>query len=113
MGWKQGYTILESQVVNLYDKGLLTKEILYTLVIPFKGTNCDIGGSQDLISKDKLSFPQIVCKTLYPKEYEDAMKNPKWHPNESPEELGEYHIFSNSKFNNIWYKIWKDEWQMW
>ena len=28
MGWNQGYTIMESQVIAIYDKGLLNKDIL-------------------------------------------------------------------------------------
>ena len=62
MGWNQGYTILEAQVVSLYDQGALTPEVLDLLLAPFRNTDIDSGGSRDLTSADGLSFDEILLK---------------------------------------------------
>lgn len=64
MGWNTGWTIIEQQVVSVYDVGALTTEILKLLLLPFKDTDIDEGGSADLRTKDGKSFTQIVIKML-------------------------------------------------
>ncbi len=61
-GWNQGYTILEAQVVSLYDQGVLTPEVLDLLLAPFRNTDIDSGGSRDLVAADGLSFDEILLK---------------------------------------------------
>lgn len=73
MGWNEGFRIAEEQVVSLYNKGLLTPDVLDTLMEPFKETDCDTGGSQGLEAKDGLSFEMIVCKTMKSEEYKELL----------------------------------------
>ena len=62
MGWNSGYTIVESTVVALYDLGKLDRDVLDAVMEPYRGTDIDSGGSQDLRAKDGKSFEEIVIK---------------------------------------------------
>jgi hypothetical protein len=66
MGWNSGYKIVEKQVIGVYDLGILTKEVLETLVEPFRGTDIDAGGGRNLKSKDGKTFEEIVIEFLCP-----------------------------------------------
>lgn len=76
MGWNEGFKICEKQIITLYDKKLLSKSILDSLMIPFKNININHGGLEKLISNDGLCVDEIICKIMYPKEYKNAIKNP-------------------------------------
>ncbi len=67
MGWNSAYTIIEAQVVNVYNLGKLDKETLKAMISPFQGTDIDSGGSRDLKTKDGKSFEDIVIEMLCPK----------------------------------------------
>ena len=74
MGWNQGYTIVESQVVSLYDLGVLnSKEILKTLLKPFSDQDVDSGGSYNLRAKDGKSFEEIICFFMEPEKYQAVL----------------------------------------
>lgn len=60
MGWNQGYTILEAQVIGLYDLGVLTVDVLNVVLEPFRGTDIDTGGERGLATKDGLSFEEVL-----------------------------------------------------
>jgi hypothetical protein len=66
MGWNAAYTIVEAQVVGIYNLGVLNKEILEQIVKPFRGTDIDSGGSRDLKTKDEKSFEDVVIELLCP-----------------------------------------------
>lgn len=66
MGWNSGYSIYEEQVVNAYDTGQLTPELLKIIINPFRGTDIDHGGCDDLITNDGLAADHVVVKLLNP-----------------------------------------------
>lgn len=108
MGWNAGYTIMENTVVTLYDSGMLTSDLLNEIMEPYKGTDCDSGGSYDLKAKDGLGVEEIICKTMKPEEYKETVENPKWYEGEEPEM--EYHDKwrSNEKAYDLFSSIWRD-----
>ncbi|MDR1936446.1 MAG: hypothetical protein LBS49_12860 [Candidatus Accumulibacter sp.] len=63
MGWNTGYTIFEATVVGAYDLGKLDKELLTVLMEPYRDSDIDSGGSEDLKSKDGKGVEQIVIET--------------------------------------------------
>jgi hypothetical protein len=63
MGWNQGYTIFEQTVIGAYDLGKLDKNLLSILMEPYRGSDIDSGGSEDLESKDGKDVRQIVIET--------------------------------------------------
>lgn len=63
MGWSAGYTIFEATVVGAYDLGKLDKALLTVLMEPYRNTDIDSGGCQDLESKDGKMVDQIVIET--------------------------------------------------
>jgi len=63
MGWNTGYTIFESTVVGAYDLGKLDKDLLSVLMEPYRDSDIDSGGSNDLASKDGKNVQQIVIET--------------------------------------------------
>lgn len=108
MGWNKGYKILENTVVAVYNAGVLTAELLDKIAEPFKETDCDCGGGQGLKSKDGLNMAQIICKTMYPKEYEKIMNEGKNRmPDLSPEEIWDESEEAENLFDKVWYKDWK------
>lgn len=62
MGWNAGYRIFEATVVGAYDLGKLDKELLTVLMEPYRSSDIDSGGSENLRAKDGLDVEQIVCK---------------------------------------------------
>jgi hypothetical protein len=63
MGWNSGYTIFEATVIGAYDLGKLDKALLSVLMEPYRGSDIDSGGCQDLESKDGKDVKQIVIET--------------------------------------------------
>jgi hypothetical protein len=63
MGWNHGYTNFEAAVVGAYDLGRLDKDLLTTLMEPYRDTDIDSGGCCDLKSKDGKGIEQIVIET--------------------------------------------------
>lgn len=107
MGWNSGYAIMEKQIIGLYDAGVLTEVILDKIMEPFKNTDCDSGGSNGLLSKDMLEVGQIICKTMKPEEYKDAMDNPSYAEGYIP------HLHNNEKYLDLFYSIWNGMWKIW
>lgn len=62
MGWNSGYRVFEATVIGAYDLGKLDKELLAVLMEPYRGTDIDSGGTQDLTSKDGKTVEQIVIE---------------------------------------------------
>lgn len=63
MGNNAAYTIFEASVISAYDTGKLDKALLTKLMEPYRGSDIDSGGSQDLQSKDGKDLAQIVIET--------------------------------------------------
>jgi hypothetical protein len=104
MGWNKGYTIMESQVVSLYDMGVLTKEVLNATMQPFCDSDIDHGGSCDLKSKDGKSADDIICFIMEPDKYREATENFVPDP-EEPD--------WNEKLYDLCYEITRREWKFW
>lgn len=102
MGWGEGYRIMEQQVICLYDKGLLNKEILDSIMEPFKNTDIDLVGSQDLKANDGKSADDIICFIMEPEKYQEIIEN--YIPN--PEECG-----WNEELYELYYEIVQREWE--
>lgn len=75
MGWNFAYKIMEEQVVNLYNLGLLNMNILNGLMKPFIESDIDHGGSCDLKANDGKSADDIICYIMEPERYREAMGN--------------------------------------
>jgi len=104
MGWNEGYRIMEQQVVSLYNARMLNKEILNVIMEPFRNSDIDHGGSQDLKSRDGKSADDIICFIMEPKRYMELTdgfvpdpKEPEW----------------NEKLYDLYDEITKREWGFW
>jgi hypothetical protein len=64
MGNNAAFGEFEFYTVTLYDKGVLDKELLTTIMERYRGTDIDSGGKEDLSSKDGLDIEQIVLKVF-------------------------------------------------
>lgn len=107
MGWNTGYRIMEQTVIAVYNTGSLTAKLLDQLMEPYKGTDCDSGGSEDLKSEDGLGVEEIICKVMEPEKYRDAIENPKYYEGE-PEAWS-----SNEKACDLFDSIWRERWRIW
>lgn len=97
MGWNAGYTIFEATVVGAYDLGKLDKELLTVLMEPYRDSDIDSGGSEDLESKDGKGVEQIVIETW-------GLEMPKAPPGEyddAPDAWDEYHDAVYDKFREV------------
>lgn len=104
IGMNTGYAQMEKEVVALYDKGVLTRELLDKIMDPYKESDCDSGESKNLRSKDGLGIEEIICKTMKPEEYKDVTENPEYY-------VGEPETWQSNKkaydlFSSIWYGMW-------
>jgi len=104
MGWNEGYSIMEVQVINLYNEGILTKNVLKGLMEPFRDSDIDRGGSHDLKSKDGKTADEIIISVMEPEKYQEAADGFV-----ATEENGGY----NEKLDDLWYEITKREWNFW
>lgn len=112
MGWNAGYTIMEAQVIALYDKGVLTAELLDTVMEPYKYTDCDEGGSKNLKTKDGLPVELVICKVMKPDEYQKAIDNPDWKdlPYQYDKSLDNW--ANNEKLWDLYWSIWNGMWEI-
>lgn len=118
MGWNSGFKVMEKTVITAYDENILTSEILDKIMSPYKGTDCDSGGSQNLLSKDDLCVEEIICKIMKPEEYQKAVDNPVWIDDfeENREiylENNNWKYIANDKLTELFNSIWRDIWKIW
>lgn len=107
MGWSSGYTVMEKTVVTMYNVGLLTQDTLDALMEPYKGTDCDSGGSAGLKANDGLGVEEIICKVMEPEKYRDVTEHPVYYDGE-PESWR-----SNQRASELFYSIWNGRWGIW
>lgn len=112
MGWCQGGTIIQQQVISLYNEGLLTPYILDAIMKPFEETDADTAGFQaNFVAKDGKGVEEIICSVIEPTKYVEALKKlptDLWLLGMKPEERN----FENSEvgyhlFDSIWRNRWK------
>ena len=80
MGWNEGFRAMEQAVIAVYDAGALTSEVLDKIMEPYKETDCDSGGGENLTTKDGLNISMVICKVMEPKKYDiivDSIINKK------------------------------------
>ena len=70
MGWNEGYTVMERQVISLYDAGALSPETLKTILEPYRDTDIDHGGCMNLVTHDGKSADDVILSMLSPAEYQ-------------------------------------------
>lgn len=107
MGWNQGYAIMEKQIIEFYNSGDLTRDLLEIVMMPYKGTDCDSGGSNYLKANDGKMVEEIICFIMEPEKYKDAVENPEYEPGEN-ECWG-----SNNKAYELFRSIWSGKWGIW
>lgn len=105
MGWIDGGSVFEKQIIELYNAKLLNRKILDGIAEPFKETDCDTAGFHDLVAEDGKNAYEIICLIMEPQKYEALCKT-ELHYFE-----GEPKLFCNSDegyalWANIWYKQW-------
>ena len=103
MGWREGYRIMEQQVVALYDAGVLSRDVLNALMEPFRDSDIDELGSRDLMAKDGKYVDEIVIFVMEPEKYREAVETFIPDP-EDP---------FNEKLYVLWYEITRREWGFW
>lgn len=118
MGWNTGFKIMENTVITLYDANCLTKELLDKIMDPFKGTDCDSGGKEGLLTKDGLCVEHVICRIMKPEETEQVEQNPVFYDDleENKEiymENPDWEWVANEAACDLFYSIWKDIWKIW
>ena len=103
MGWNQAYTELERNVIREWDKGTLTDELLRALMEPYRNSDIDHGGSQDLVSKDGQDCDEIIVRILRPKEWAEIQAQ------NLSRENGDYH----DAIAVIWHSLTQKEFEYW
>lgn len=94
MGNNQAYAFFESTVVGLYDKGLLTVEVLDAVAEPYRGSDIDSGGSQELEAADGKQLEDIVFSLLLP----DYAVPPEWQDDEGEYRYEEFHTITSGRW---------------
>lgn len=94
MGWNTGYTIFESTVVGAYDIGKLDKELLTVLMEPYRDSDIDSGGSEDLKSKDGKMVEQIVIETW-------GLEMPKSPPGEYDDDPSAWDAYNDAVYDQM------------
>lgn len=121
MGWNAGYTVLEAQVIALYDLGVLTAAALDALLQPFRGTDIDSGGARDLVTKSGLTFNEVLLEVAGSPEtrgqlalLKAAAPAPGWldknYQEEQSEQSAEYNAAQNAEwaYDDALYKAIRD-----
>jgi len=104
MGWNEGYRLMEHTVVTLYDAGILTPALLDRVMEPYKHTDCDPGGSEDLKAQDGLGVEAIICAVMEPDAYHDVIAHPIYDP-DVPPSWG-----NNERAWDLLHSIWRGRW---
>lgn len=104
MGWNEGYTIMERTVVTLYDAGVLTAPLLDQIMEPYKHTDCDPGGSEDLIAQDGRDVTEIICAIMEPEAYQDVIAHPEYWDDVPP------NWKNNERASDLFDRICRDRW---
>ena len=100
MGNNSAYTNFESLTVDLYNKGLLNKEILSSIMEQYRDTDIDSGGSMDLVSNDGLDVIAITIKT-FGKEIPQKPNVPTNWKLQTPEQSRDYDRYLESIYDSF------------
>jgi hypothetical protein len=98
MGWQGGFAMMEALVIQNYDRNMLTKDLLNILMLPYKNSDCDPAGSQNLRTHNGKNIHEVICEVMSPTEYQAVVTQ------ELPaEKLAE-------QLAMIWQPIWRQLW---
>ena len=100
MGNNSAYTNFESLTVDLYNKGLLNKEILSSIMEQYRGTDIDSGGSKDLVANDGLDVMRIVLK-IFGKEVPERKDIPTDWKLQTPEQSRDYDRYLENIYDSF------------
>ena len=64
MAWNEGYEILEKTIVDIYDAGRMDADLLKMILDPYRETDIDHGGSQNLKTRDGKTADDIIIEFL-------------------------------------------------
>lgn len=59
MGENVAYSIFQYTIITLYDKGILDKELLTSMAVPYAWTDIDSGGDMGLVAEDGSDLESI------------------------------------------------------
>ena len=93
------YHIVANQAISLYNKNLLNKEIMESLLEPFHCGEFDFN-SGIYTAKDGTDAVQIICSVLMPKEYDLIYKK-----------YSNINLNKNLKIKKVFFKELYDLWQ--
>ena len=111
MGWIAGGSVIQQQIIALYDAGVLTPTILDAIMKPFDGSDADTAGFDNtLVAKNGKSVEEIICMVMEYGAYVYAVEQlPKdaWLKKLKPQDRN----FAKSEvgyrlFNKFWHKRW-------
>ncbi len=99
MGDNFSMTVVEQQVIRLYDLGVLTLPVLDVLCEPFRETDIDSGGLMYLTSKDGKELSQIAVELVSPDfKPNDPLPDEEW--------VADIHWSWDDEFSEICDKRW-------
>ena len=107
--------IFGSQIINLYDKGLLTQEILESMAGPLKFSDLESGALPGDLAEDGSNVEMIIVKTMDPLGYQNVTQNPVYsdYLEEDPDTLPESDRWDNNEAAcDLFLKIWRYRWDM-
>lgn len=101
MGWSSGFTIIEDQIIGLYDIGVLNKAVLEAVMDPFVGLDVDFGGFRNVKARDSKNIIDIICEIYEPEKYLKALENARCDEDDSS---------YNDELKDLYFKISYDKW---
>lgn len=101
MGWSSGFTIIEDQIIGLYDIGVLNKAVLEAVIEPFIGLDVDFGGFRNVRTSDGKNIVDIICEIYEPEKYLKALEKSRY---------DEYGNSYNDELKDLYFKISYDKW---
>ena len=73
MGWNEAYTIIEKQVIALYNSGQANANTLKAILDPYRGYDVDHGGCYGLKTMDGKSADDVIIEFLASQETKDRI----------------------------------------
>lgn len=100
MGNNYAYTVMEATVVGAYNLGVLDKNLLGVLLEPYRDSDIDSGGSEDLRSKDGKSVEEIIITVSGGKipKHPDVPANYDDQTQEQRDQMDDYHEKLHEEF---------------
>lgn len=102
---------MEETVIGVYNLGKLDVKMLKVLAKPYKGTDIDSGGSQNMKTKDGKSVEDLIIKLMAPNEFKKLeatrlmlAKHPKKYEKKTDEQKLAEEMYGERCYD-VFYKI--------